>query len=57
MAARIDQGWDALAPYLDRTKLDRAVAAVGQPGDDETAQTVFEALALGQWLTRRTART
>jgi asparagine synthase (glutamine-hydrolysing) len=52
---RLDAQWSLMAPYVDRAKLDRALAALGQPGDDEAVQAVLEALALGAWLARRPA--
>ena len=54
LAARLAGQWAVLAPYLDRAKLDRALAALDRPGDDEALQSLFEALALGHWLTQRT---
>lgn len=57
LTARLTEQWDLLAPYVDRAKLDRALAAVGHPGDDEAAQVVCQAAALANWLTRRTQAT
>jgi len=54
LAGRLAGQRDLLAPYVDLSKLDRALAAVGRPGDDDAALMVFEAAALAGWLTRRT---
>jgi asparagine synthase (glutamine-hydrolysing) len=54
LAGRLAGQRDLLAPYVDLSRLDRALAAVGRPGDDDAALMVFEAAALAGWLTRRT---
>jgi hypothetical protein len=57
LTARLTEQWDLLSPYVDRSKFDRALAAVGHPGDDEAAQAMCQAAALADWLTRRTQAT